>query len=226
MAVLLVGVGNGVCQVRILLDMPLNSMGRDALACVAIGPVDDALTTAVTAKPKQAVVHLGDGVGGSAAQLVERARDALKREVQRSGVRPDLNRVGSKGPDLAEIGNHGHQAVRGGCGLLELQQVNGRAVQKSRDPHLLAVRFVEHKVAIQIGHGHRAGKVGVSDWTKCVCGGVVDEAGAVASNEQLGAVVRHADRASVADVADQRGSVGVVDLEQLGARHHEACAIV
>ena len=76
-AVLLVRVRNRVRQVGILLNLPLDSVGADALARVAVGPVDDALAAPVTPEPEQAVVHLGNRVGGSAAQLVERAGDAL-----------------------------------------------------------------------------------------------------------------------------------------------------
>ena len=224
--VLLVCVPNGVRQVRVLLDLPLDGVGRDSLACVAVGPVDDALTTAVTAKPEQAVVHLGNGVGGSAAQLVKRAGNALKREVQRSSVRPDFDRVGSKGPDFAEVGNYGHQAVRRSFSAGKLQRINGCAVQNGSHPHLLAVRLVEHKVAVQVGHSHSAWEVRVRDGAKCVCGGVVDVAGAVGCNEQLSAVVSHADGTSTTYTTNQCGSVGIVNLEQLAARHHKARTIV
>ena len=49
MAVLLVGVANCIGQIAILLDLPFNGMGRDALAGVAVSAVDNTPPTGVSA---------------------------------------------------------------------------------------------------------------------------------------------------------------------------------
>ena len=59
-AVLLIGVPDGVRQVAVLLDLPLNRMGRDALAGVAVSTVHDAPATGVRTQPKQPVVKFGN----------------------------------------------------------------------------------------------------------------------------------------------------------------------
>jgi len=90
-AVLLVRVRNSVRQVAVLLDLPFHGVGRDSHTRVAVGPIDNATATGVSAQPKQAVVHLGHRVWGNAANLVKSALDALQWEVQRACVVPDLN---------------------------------------------------------------------------------------------------------------------------------------
>ena len=49
MAILLVCVRRGVGNIRVLLDLPFDRMGRNAGAVVAVGPVDDAFTAGVGA---------------------------------------------------------------------------------------------------------------------------------------------------------------------------------
>ena len=224
-AVLLVGVPNSVRQVAVLLDVPLDSVSRNALTRVAVGPVDHALTTGVFAQPKQAVVHLGNRVGGSAAQLVKRAGDAGEREVRVAAVVPDFDGVSAVDPQLPVVNDDANHAVWGAFSRRELQRVDLRTIKQRSHPDLLAVRLVKHEVAVQIAHSACTGKVWVGDLLKGVCIGVVNERGAVASNEQLNAVVNHADRPSACHCTDQRHHVCGSDLVQLvGADHvHVAC---
>ena len=165
-AVLLVGVGRGVSDVFVLLDLPLDRVRADAHARVAVGAVDDALAARVSAQPEQGVVKFGDRERRGTTDLVERPLDALERERGRAGIVPDLNRVGAKKPHFGVIHNRRNQAVRVAFGAGEVQRINRRAVQKLRDPHLLAVGFNEDEVAGQIRDGQRAGKVWVGDRPK------------------------------------------------------------
>ena len=59
MTVLLVGVCNRVVDVAVGLDVPFDRMGADALAGVAVGPIDDAAPASICAQPEHAVVQLG-----------------------------------------------------------------------------------------------------------------------------------------------------------------------
>ena len=190
-AVLLVGVGRGVSDVGVLLDLPLNGVRADAHARVAVGAVDDALAARVSAQPEQGVVELGDRERRSATDLVERALDALERERGRTGIVPDLDRVGAEKPHFGVIHNRRNQAIRVAFGAGEVQRINRRAVQKLRDPHLLAVGFDEDEVSAQIRDGQRAGEVRVGDQPERQRAVVVDVAGATARDEELDAVVGH-----------------------------------
>ena len=103
--VLLVGVGRGVSDVFVLLNLPLDRVRADAHARVAVGAVDDALAARVSAQPEEGVVELGDRERRSATDLVERALDALERERGRTGIVPDLDRVGAEKPHFGVIHN-------------------------------------------------------------------------------------------------------------------------
>ena len=94
--VLLVGVSNRIRQIFVLLDLPLDSVGGDALTGVAICAINHAATTSVRTQPEQAVVHFGNRVGCDAADFVERALNALQREVSVACVIPHLNRIGAE----------------------------------------------------------------------------------------------------------------------------------
>ena len=119
------------------------------------------------------------------------------------------------------IDHNADHTIRRTFGTGELQRVNSRAIKQARHPDKLTVGLIEYKVTINVPNSNRPWKVGVSDLTKRAGCVVVDVAGAVGSNEQLSAVVCHADRASAGYGAEQRGVVRSVDLVQLGARYHE-----
>ena len=87
-----------------------------------------------------------------------------------------------------------HQTIGRPFGTGKVQRLNRCTVQQSRNPYPLTVWLVEYKIAVQVAHSDSAGKVRVVDLLKLICQAVVDIAGAVASNKQLSAVVRHADR--------------------------------
>ena len=205
--------------------MPLDRVRADALAGVAVGPVDDSAAAGVLAQPEHAVVHLGDRVRRRAAQFVVRALDALEREVGRARVVPDLDTVRAEHPDLAEVGQDGHHAIGRALGAGELRGVDLRAVQQARDVDALAVGRVEDEVAVKIADRHRAGKVWVTDAAEHVRAGVVDVAVRVGRDEQLRAVVGHADRPRARDCAEQRGGVGRVDFVELRPADNVAVAL-
>ena len=221
-AFLLVGVGHGVRDRAVALDGKLNRMGRDALAAVAVGLIDDAPPARVGTQPEQRVVQLGDRVDRSAAQLVERALDALEREVSRASVVPDLSRARAEQPRLAVIDVDRDQLVRRTLGAGEVQRVDAGAVQQARHPDLLAVWFVEDEVAVEVADRGCAGEVRVANRRERAGAHVVDVAVRVGSNKYLRAVVCDGHRAGAIDGAKKRRVVGRVDLVQSVAGHNVA----
>ena len=109
--VLLVGVGDGIRDVAVLLDLPLHGVRGHALARVAVGAVDDALATVVTTQPEQGVVQLGHGERGGQAQLVEGTLNARQREVRVASVIPDFSRVCAEDPNFAVVNDNTDYAV-------------------------------------------------------------------------------------------------------------------
>ena len=212
MAILLVGVANRVRQVAVLLDVPFDCVGRDALRLVAVGPVDHAAASGVGAQPENAVVHLGDRVGRRAAHLVKGALDALERKVGGAGVVPDFGRVGPKQPDLAVADQDREQAIGRTFSAGEVERVDLRAFQQARHPDLLAVWFVEHEVAVEVADRDRAGEIRVRNLREGVRAGVVDVAGAVGRDEQLRAIVGHRHRPGSSNGAQHRRGPGRRDL--------------
>ena len=75
------------------------------------------------------------------------------------------------------------------------------AIQQTCDPETLAIRFIEHEVSVKIPDSHCAGEVWVCDLGKHVCACVVDVALRIGGNEDLSAVIRHADRAIAGHIA-------------------------
>ena len=202
--VLLVGVPHSIRQVAVLLNGKLNRVGRYAHALVAVRSIDDALAASVSAKPKDAVIHLGDGVRRNAADLVVSALDTRQREIGLAAVVPNLNAVGAKEPRFAVVDNERHQAVGRTFGRGKVKRVNGRAIKQRGDPNALTVGFVENEIAVQISNRYRAGEVRVGDLRKRVRSGVVDVSVWIRGNKNLCAVVRHRHRAGARYHAKRR----------------------
>ena len=181
-------------------------MRRDALRLVATGAVDHTKATRVSRQPKDAVVHLGDRVRRSAACLKKRALDGGKRVVWLASVVPDLGRVVAEDPDFFVIDNQRHHVVWRGFCACKRQRVDAGTIKQFRYPHALAVWLIEHKIAVDVAHGDSAWKVGVADLCKRRRVDVVDVAVWVGGDEDLYAVVHHADRPGARDAgADSSG---------------------
>ena len=221
-ALLLVGVGHGVGDHAVVLDGELDGVGRDALAAVANGAVDNAAAARVGAQPEQGVVELGHRIDGGAAQFVKRALDALQREVRRTGVVPDLDGAGAKQPRLAVVDVDRDELVRGAFGAGEVERVDAGAVQQARHPHLLRARLIEDEIAIEIADRRGAGEVGVANRRERARGHIVDVAIRIGGDEDLRAVVGYRHRPGAVNRAQKRGVVGGVDLVEAVARHDVA----
>ena len=187
-------------------------MGRDTFAAVAVGAIDDTAPPRVGAQPEQRIVQLGDRIDGCAAQLVERALDALKRKIGRPGVVPHLGRAGAKEPGFAVINVDRDQLVGSALGAGEVERIDAGAVQQAGHPNALAVGLIEDKVPIQIADRRSAGEIRVANRRKRARGHVVDVAVGVCRNENLRAVVGNGYRAGAVDGAEKRAVVRRVDL--------------
>ena len=110
------------------MNLPFNSVRRNALALVAVGYINDALTAKVFAKPVDLVVHFGNAVPCGAAKFVERALNASQRKVRLPCVIPNFGCVVAKQPYLAVFHNHADDVVRVAFSTGKIQRVNAGAV--------------------------------------------------------------------------------------------------
>ena len=117
------------------------------------------------------------------------------------------------------VNDQRHEIVGRTLGAGEIQRVNGRAVEQSGHPKLLAVGFVEHEIAVKETNRRRAGEVRVGNLRKHVRVGVVDVAGRACRDEQLRAVVHHGHGAGTRNGALFGHNPSVIDLVKLIARH-------
>ena len=220
MAVLLIGVRHRIRHIQITLDAPFDSVRRNALGVVADRPVNDALAARVGSQPEHGIIQLGDGVRRDAADFVERALDRREGKVLPAGVVPYFGAFGPEDPTFAVIDQQTNNAVRAAFRAGEVQRVDLEAVQKLRYPDALAVRFVEHEIAVKVSDRHRAGEVGVGDLRKRVGRLVVDKRVWIAGEENLRPVVRDGHGAGAGHVAQLGGRAGqAFDLVDFKAGH-------
>ena len=140
--------------------------------------------------------------------------DARQREIRQASVVPDLDRGLAKQPDFAVVYDQGYKIVWRAFSAGEIQRIDGRAVKQGRHPELLAVGFVEDKIAVKEAYGRGAGEVRVRDLRENVGVGVVDVPGGAGRDEQLRPVIHHRHGAGARDGAFSRCDPLVIYLVQ------------
>ena len=114
-----------------------------------------------------------------------------------------------------------HQTVGGTFGASKFKWIDRQTVQQSCHPHFLTVRFIKHKIAVQVTHSHRAREIWVGNLGKHVSDFVVNVAVRIASKEKLSAVVsdRHGARAGHSANQSRRGSHAVEFVDFVAGYH-------